>query len=265
MKSNTSKSSIKRLFKQGFFSLLIVPVICFSCSSQDNTESLKSEIVSNSYDGSENFELYVTKFYRDLGVYGIYPKKPKETIIKFSKLDQMNKTTHIHGVSFGRNDDDKIEIYINPSSWGKFSKTMRYILMYHELAHDILNLDDLENKAVNKGKLMYPEISSYENKNMDDFIESMHALFEEQITGDSNEEKWSIEDKTKCKASYKKITIEYGGENFKNGWVECLCENLENEFESWEYLNSLTSDSEIAKLNKIVEQCTEEFVVIPNE
>lgn len=56
---------------------------------------------------------------------------------------------------------------------------MRYFLMYHELAHDVLNLDDLDNKAIDEGKLMYPEISTYEKKNMDDFIESFHALFEE--------------------------------------------------------------------------------------
>ena len=101
-------------------------------------------------------------------------------IIKFSKLDQLDNTKHIHGLSFGSGDDDRIEIYINPSTWEQFNKPMRYFLMYHELAHDVLNLDDLEPKSWNEGKLMYPAISSYENKNMDDFIESTHALFEEQ-------------------------------------------------------------------------------------
>ena len=52
--------------------------------------------------------------------------------------------------------------------------------MYHELAHDVLNLDDLEAKSWNEGKLMYPAISSYENKNMDEFIENSHALFEKE-------------------------------------------------------------------------------------
>ena len=107
-------------------------------------------------------------------------KKPKLTTIKFSKLDQIENTTHIHALSYGANDDDIIEVYINPSTWIKFDKPMRYILMYHELSHDILNLDDLEATPWNEGKLMYPAISSYENKNMDDFIESAHALFEEQ-------------------------------------------------------------------------------------
>ena len=123
--------------------------------------------------------MYVDKFYRDVGVYGIFPKKPKTTIIRFAKLDQLHNTTHIHGLSYGINDDDRIEIYINPSTWKSFNKPMRYFLMYHELAHDILNVDDLNEKNINEGKLMYPAIAVYENKDMDDFIESSHALFEE--------------------------------------------------------------------------------------
>ena len=77
------------------------------------------------------------------------------------------------------NDDDRIEIYINPSTWESFNKPMRYYLMYHELSHDVLNVDDLEHLQINEGKLMYPSIATYESKTMDDFIESSHELFEE--------------------------------------------------------------------------------------
>jgi hypothetical protein len=141
---------------------------------------LKKKIESNSYNTEENFDVYLKKYFRDLSYFGIFPKKPKVVTIKFSRLDQFDNTTHIHGISYGINDDNKVEIYINPSSWEKFSKSMRYYLIYHELSHDILNLSDLEAIHENKGKLMYPELSSYENKNMDEFIESSHALFEEQ-------------------------------------------------------------------------------------
>ena len=84
----------------------------------------------------------------------------------------------IHGLSYGLNDDDLIEIYINPSTWRKFNKPKRYYLLYHELAHDVLNLDDLEATPANEGELLYPAIASYENITMDDFIESSHRLFE---------------------------------------------------------------------------------------
>lgn len=139
-----------------------------------------AEIAASSYDADEDFNFYVDKFYRDLTVYGLNPRKPAITIIKFAKLDQMKNTTHIHGVSFGINDDSRIEIYINPTAWQNFKKPMRYFLMYHELSHDVLNVDDLEDISSNDGKLMYPALSSFENKNMDDFIEASHALFEKE-------------------------------------------------------------------------------------
>jgi len=160
--------------------IILISLFAYRLIQNQSEVNQYNEIAANSYDSDEDFEMYVQKFYRDLEFYGIYPKKPKVQIIKFSKLDQLDNTTHIHGLSFGSGDDDRIEIYINPSTWEQFNKPMRYFLMYHELAHDVLNLDDLEPKSWNEGKLMYPAISSYENKNMDDFIESAHALFEEQ-------------------------------------------------------------------------------------
>ena len=159
--------------------ILIVALILYKKFDNQKDITLYKNISSSSYETDVDFQMYVDKFYRDVGVYGIFPKKPKTTIIRFAKLDQLHNTTHIHGLSYGLNDDDKIEIYINPSTWKRFNKPMRYFLMYHELAHDILNVDDLEEITINEGKLMYPAIADYEKKDMDDFIESTHSLFEE--------------------------------------------------------------------------------------
>jgi len=174
---NNIYSSTKWLI--GILIGIILFLIVFKKLKKSNEVDYNS-VVENSYNSEEDFEMYVDKFYRDINYYGIYPKKPKKTIIKLSRLDQIGNTTHIHGLSFGFDNDDIIEIYINKSSWENFDKPMKYFLMYHELAHDILNVDDLEAKLTNEGKLMYPEISNYENKDMDDFIESYHSLFEEE-------------------------------------------------------------------------------------
>ncbi len=159
------------------FSIMIMGFVIIN--HQKEKMEFRDKIRANSYAGTEDFDIYVKKFYRDIAVYGIFPKKPKQMIIKFSKLDQMDNATHIHGLSFGKDDDDRIEIYINPTTWKKFNKPMRYWLMYHELAHDVLNVDDLKDLTENKGKLMYPNIASYEHKTMDEFIERSHELFEE--------------------------------------------------------------------------------------
>jgi hypothetical protein len=159
--------------------LLVISLITLKSLRRHFEADLYKEIVANSYDGGTELDIYVEKFYRDLEFYGIFQKKPKNIIVKFSNLEQIENTTHIHGMSFGHDDDNRIEIYVNPYSWKKFNKPMKYFLMYHELSHDVLNLDDLDPVPSNEGKLMYPKISSYEKKTMDDFIDSFHSVFEE--------------------------------------------------------------------------------------
>lgn len=167
-----------------FLILFIIAVIIITAGStvyklQEDTDVYKSISATSYDDGETDFQLYVDKFYRDLEYFGIFPKKPSKTIIRFAKLDQLDNTTHFHAISFGYEDDSLIEIYINPSTWKNFSKPMRYYLMYHELSHDILNLDDLEPSFENEGNLMFPNISSFESLTMDDFIERSHLVFEE--------------------------------------------------------------------------------------
>lgn len=181
-KPEKNKPGKSRNWVFGIFAIIIVSIIGYFSFRNQADVNLYNEIVSSSYQSNQNFDMYVEKFYRDLEYFGIYPQKPKKTIIKYARLDQLDKTTHIHALSFGIYDDEKIEIYINPSTWENFNKPMRYFLMYHELAHDVLDLDDLDQIPANEGKLMYPAISTYENKNMDDFIESSHALFEKIST-----------------------------------------------------------------------------------
>jgi hypothetical protein len=168
----------KSLLLGGFLIVTGIIIIFYWGFNKFSESNKYKEIVSNSYDGGEDFDFYLDKFYRDLEAFNIFPKKPKVQIIKFSKFNQIDDATHIHGLSLGYDDDDKIEIYINEDSWKKFSKPNRYFLMYHELAHDVLNLDDLDPTEENEGRLMYPNISSYDRKNMDDFIESFKNEFE---------------------------------------------------------------------------------------
>ena len=136
-----------------------------------------NQISTSAIDSDVDFDMYVEKFYRDAFFMGIYPPKPKTTIIKLAPLDEIEGLTHYHGVSYGGDDDTKIEIYINPSTWEKFNKPMRYALMYHELAHDVLNLGHLTLAESNTVKqLMTPSVADG-SFTMDEFIESYKALF----------------------------------------------------------------------------------------
>ncbi|MCQ2171192.1 MAG: DUF4339 domain-containing protein [Bacteroidales bacterium] len=158
---------------------IILLVVCI-IPRKSEADLLYKEIVASAYDDPDvDFQFYLDKYYRDLEFFDIIPTHPHKTIIKFANLDKITDVRHAHAMSYGYDRDDIIEIYINPSSWAKFGKAMRYWLMYHELTHDILNIDDLADIPSNFGKLMYPVLISYEGKTMDEFIESFHEFIEE--------------------------------------------------------------------------------------
>lgn len=131
-----------------------------------------------SYKSNEELKPYIDKFFRDLNNYGINYVIPKDFVVKFSDLESNKRTSHYHGVSLGYKNDDKVEIYINKRSWDSFNKTQRYYIVYHELSHDILNLDDLSDSDNNYGKIMYPYISKYDGLKMNDFIKNMKLLLD---------------------------------------------------------------------------------------
>lgn len=137
---------------------------------------LENKIAKIAYDDpSVDFQMYLDQFYKDLKYYNYTPKQPDNIIIKFAELNKIPETRSLAGISLGCNKDYCIEIYIDPAVWLIANDAQRYWIMYHELAHDILNLDHVDKTQDNVGQLMYPEIP--ENYNMDDFKKAYHEAF----------------------------------------------------------------------------------------
>ena len=156
--------------------IVLIGIIWFIVSLSSRS-TMKRQIVEGAYD-CEEFQMYLDKFYRDIEFIGINKRKPRTIIMKLAPMQYFENTKDYHGVSYGYKDDNIIEIYINEDSWKKFSRPQKYLIMYHELAHDILNIDDLPDKEENYGKLMCPVFSNLDKITMDDFIEMSHELFE---------------------------------------------------------------------------------------
>lgn len=166
--------------------VVAVALVALGILTPSKAERQHRRIAESSYDDPEvDFNFYVEKYYRDLEFYGINPVRPMSQIIKFADLDKMEDTKECEGICYGINQDDRIEIYINPSSWKRFTKPMKYWVMYHELSHDVLNVDDLPDTEENRGKLMYPYGSKSFTMDtgmvmsMDYFIERFHSFLEE--------------------------------------------------------------------------------------
>lgn len=68
-----------------------------------------------------------------------------EVISSFVTLDSVTL-----GLSYGINNDTRIELKIDPEKWASASKPKRWYLIYHELGHDVLNL-----QHGNGGKMMF--------------------------------------------------------------------------------------------------------------
>ena len=174
---------IRTLFKSPDILLFVILLcICLAMYLYQKVENddryIYEKISTTSYDDPNvDFTIYVDKFYRDLDVYGHYPRRPHKMIIKFADIDKIKDATNINAVSFGLGDDNIVEIYVNPSFWKSAKRAQKYWLMYHELSHDILNLKDLDASPINMGKLMYPQMSVFDVTDMDEFIEAYHDLF----------------------------------------------------------------------------------------
>ena len=63
----------------------------------------------------------------------------------FFDVEDHLQLNDVVGVSFGMYIDDVVEIYIDNSFWESTNQSLRRKLIYHELGHDILNLDHSEN------------------------------------------------------------------------------------------------------------------------
>lgn len=152
--------------------------IFFNLTNSILFEDQYAETKSTTESGpSENFTEYIDKFYREINAFGIYKARPKNISVRLEPMDTSDKTAHYHGVSFGYNNEEKIDIVLNEGSWNSFTKAQKHYLIFHELCHDVLNLDDLNITAYEK-HIMYPSIHNYKNLTMDDFIHNLHDLLE---------------------------------------------------------------------------------------
>ena len=73
--------------------------------------------------------------------------------------------------SYGKGDNNNVKIRVNPKEWSKSDLPTKWYIIYHELGHDILNLEHGEG-----GKMMF----NYSNQkhSWDEFFEDKKTMFE---------------------------------------------------------------------------------------
>lgn len=78
---------------------------------------------------------------------------------------------NIIAIAIGKDENSKVEIIFDPDFWQTFNQAKRFYVLYHELGHDIFNLNH-----GNGGKMMF----NYADRNItwDDFIRDRESMFE---------------------------------------------------------------------------------------
>ena len=93
-------------------------------------------------------------------------------------------------VAVGMNNDNEINIVVNPVSWKNYSEAKRFYIIYHELGHDAFNLNH-----GNGGKMMY----NYAEKEVTwkDFIDDRVRMFDSYIANNLKKTPGKIQDNSK--------------------------------------------------------------------
>lgn len=117
-----------------------------------------------------NLEGYVTAFY-----YDFYANNPSfqhkdfvklsletydvlKTKIYFKNIEEnlREEETNILAIAWGMDDNCRVEIQVDGTNWMKADNVRRLWVIYHELAHDIFNIEHGQG-----GPLMAPSIPSF--------------------------------------------------------------------------------------------------------
>ena len=124
----------------------------------------------NNYDLKSMINFFIEDYNRFSNK--VFSKKLSPVIFKEEQINATFESLEGNEIalSYGMNDDSKIIIKIDPEKWANASEEKRWYIIYHELGHDILNLEHGEG-----GKMMF----NFADKDYswDDFIEDKKYMF----------------------------------------------------------------------------------------
>lgn len=138
---------------------------------------VETVIVNNPFGGDEiqivdaRLEKYLESYIEIAGNVGldlnyIYDKSIK---ISFMKIGKGNDTL---GIANGMDNDDEVNIVIDTLAWEGLNELERTTTMYHELSHDILNAEHVEDVD----HLMHP---SYQYDSITSLVLGLTSIFKE--------------------------------------------------------------------------------------
>ena len=143
----------------------------FSTDPNDGVKSLRYKVNGvdmreiNEYDLTAMINFFIDDYERNVNQKSFSINRDNIDA-KFISLEENQLA-----VALGYDDDDNIVIRVDPVKWSKASQEKRWYILYHELGHDILNLDHGEG-----GKMMFNFVDR--DYSWDEFFEDRKYMFD---------------------------------------------------------------------------------------
>lgn len=132
---------------------LLIGLLFINCTAQQEF----------TYECNDALKPYLFMYLESLEKHDI--KIKKQNFILVFDADIMR--TPLLGQARGMFNDDLVYVKINPSSWSNLTNKQRKHLIFHELSHDIFNIEHTEDIVLMKPVMASPQESSAMNIDME--------------------------------------------------------------------------------------------------
>lgn len=130
---------------------IIVLLVGFTGGAQeDETRIIENHLRYNSIECKVCTDTYVDDFYADMNSHKLNTGTPRDRIVvRFSDFNTIpdEAAREFAGLAAGYRDDSRVEIYLDLDAWAQATRVEKYQLIYHELAHDLLDSDHVEDST----------------------------------------------------------------------------------------------------------------------
>lgn len=115
--------------------VLLAGLLFMSCANQDN--QVQDPVQAFTYECSKALQPYVFEYLATLEKYDIKFKKQSFIVVFDGDIMRSN----IVGQAQGMFNDNLVYVKVDPRAWGLLTPKQRKHLIFHELSHDIFNIE----------------------------------------------------------------------------------------------------------------------------
>ena len=139
-----------------YLKLLLIGFLFINCANKaTELEKPEEPKLIYTYEISRELQPYVFEYMNTLEEFGIEFKKQSFIVV----FDADIMRTNLVGQAKGMFNDDLIYVKVNPKLWNQLTVKQKKHLIFHELSHDIFNIEHTEKIKLMNSSMPSPQAS----------------------------------------------------------------------------------------------------------